>query len=215
MSSFKSRSWFGGCRILRGHKIEFPLLADPDSEIIRAYSVLNGKATGFSKGWRFRGILYWSGWVDPGEILRDRLHRPLYGEQLLLKIFPQLVEARASGDQPAHLLTLLQSDRVVIPAAVLLLRRGRVPRMRMSMLRCEELQIHPNDPGSYSELKLDEPQYPKSKVLFLPSFRSRCRFSMASFGFLKTPWSPRATNLLRRSAQADSFGTWNVTLSSV
>jgi peroxiredoxin len=40
------------------HRIDYPLLADPQSEIIRQYGVLNEQATGFTKGMAVPGYFY-------------------------------------------------------------------------------------------------------------------------------------------------------------
>ncbi len=40
------------------HKINFPLLADPDSRIIRSFNVLNEEATGKEKGMAHPGFFY-------------------------------------------------------------------------------------------------------------------------------------------------------------
>ena len=40
------------------HKIEFPLLADPNSEIIRTFNVLNTAAKGMTKGMALPGFFY-------------------------------------------------------------------------------------------------------------------------------------------------------------
>ena len=157
------------------HNVAFPLLADPDSEIIRAYGVLNGKATGFSKGMAVPGYFY----IGPDGLIREKYFETDYTDlytanNILLKIFPQLVEGTGRVvASPSILLTLLQSDRAVIPGS------------RFTLTA--EVDLPPNAhvyaPGvrSYKpiqmildpipELKLEAPQYPKSKVLFLPAIQ--------------------------------------------
>jgi len=41
----------------RRHHIEFPLLAAPNSKVIRSFNVLNVEAKGMTKGWRTRIFL--------------------------------------------------------------------------------------------------------------------------------------------------------------
>jgi peroxiredoxin len=40
------------------HSIDFPLLADPKSEIIRSFGVLNTEAKGMTKGMAYPGFFY-------------------------------------------------------------------------------------------------------------------------------------------------------------
>ena len=49
------------------HNITYPLLADPDSKVIRAYDVLNAEATGMQKGFARPGYFF----LDPNGIVID------------------------------------------------------------------------------------------------------------------------------------------------
>ena len=49
------------------HKIEFPLLADPDSKVIRSFNVLNTEAKGMNKGMAHPGFFY----IDNSGVIRD------------------------------------------------------------------------------------------------------------------------------------------------
>ena len=100
-------------------KIQYPLLADPNSDIIRSYGVLNTEATGFTKGMARPAYFY----VSPDFIVIERFFETAYTDRdtpnnLLLKLFPQLVEG-TGRDIPAPYikLRLYQSDKVVSPAA--------------------------------------------------------------------------------------------------
>jgi len=42
--------------LLNDTGLEYSLIADPKSEIIRSYGVLNTEATGFTKAWHVRDI---------------------------------------------------------------------------------------------------------------------------------------------------------------
>ena len=53
------------------HNIEFPLLGDPDSEIIRRFNVLNAQATGMNKGMAHPGFFY----IDSSGVIREKIFR--------------------------------------------------------------------------------------------------------------------------------------------
>ena len=74
------------------HSIEYSLIADPKSEIIRRYGVLNANATGFTKNMAYPGYFY----VTPNGIIKEKFFEAAYtdretGTSLLLKLFPDLV----------------------------------------------------------------------------------------------------------------------------
>ena len=99
------------------HAITYPLIADPKSEIIERFGVLNPTATGFTKGMSYPGFVY----VSPdGRVqetfFEEDIHTRFTGNNVLTKIFPEL-SGVAPKDVPApHLqLKLSQSDDVVAP----------------------------------------------------------------------------------------------------
>jgi peroxiredoxin len=55
------------------HKIEFPLLADPNSEVIRSFNVLNAEAKGMTKGMAYPGFFLT---LFPETFLRVGNHTP-------------------------------------------------------------------------------------------------------------------------------------------
>ena len=154
------------------HKIDYPLLADPKSELIRQFGVLNGQATGFTKGMAIPGYFY----ITPDGVIKEKFFETAYtdrytGNNLLMKLFPQLVEGTGRAVASPYIkLTLLQSDQVVIPGS------------RFTLAAEVELPVdtHVYAPGvkgykpiqltleARPELKLDAPRYPESKVLYLP-----------------------------------------------
>lgn len=76
------------------HRIDYPLIADPKSEIIRSYGVLNTEATGFTKGMAHPGYFY----VTPDGTVKEKFFETAYTDRytasnLILKLFPDLVEA--------------------------------------------------------------------------------------------------------------------------
>jgi hypothetical protein len=98
-------------------KIEFPLLADPNSEIIRSFNVLNSEAKGMTKGMAYPGFFF----VDANGVIREKYFTPKYTDRLtannvIAKLFPELSTEVTQNVKAPHLqLTLAQSDRSVIP----------------------------------------------------------------------------------------------------
>ncbi len=154
------------------HKIEYPLLSDPQSEIIRQYAVLNEQATGFSKGMAIPGYFY----IRPDGLIQEKFFETAYTDRytannLLLKLFPQLVEGTGRAVASPYIkLNLLQSDRVVIPGS----------RFTLATEIDLPADTHVYAPGGTGyrpiqlildpppELKLEAARYPESKVLYLP-----------------------------------------------
>lgn len=105
----------------RRHRIDFPLLADPDSKTIAAYQVLNQSATGMTKGMAHPGFVF----IDPSGAVRETYFETVYTDRftannLIAKMFPELVEeTRRSVEAPHLKLTMAQSDRVGIPGSVI------------------------------------------------------------------------------------------------
>jgi peroxiredoxin len=159
------------------HKIDFPLLADPNSETIRRFDVLNTQAKGMTKGMAFPGFFY----IDEGGIIREKYFTPKYTDRLtannlISKLFPEL-SAEVTQDIPApHLqLTLAQSDRSVIPGG------------RVSLIAEIELppDVHVYSPGvqgykpiqlmlqGLPGIELQSVVYPNSQLLYLEAIRER------------------------------------------
>jgi hypothetical protein len=170
------------------HKIDFPLLADPDSKVIRSFHVLNTEAKGMTKGMAYPGFFY----LDPDGIIREKYFTPKYTDRLTAnnvigKLFPELSEEVTQNVTAPHLqLTLAQSDRSVIPGG------------RVSLIAEIELppDVHVYSPGvqGYKPIQLTLQQlpgiefqpvvYPSSKVLYLeaiqehvPVFEGKFRIS--------------------------------------
>src|SRR5260370_29035358 len=71
-------------------KIDFPLLADSDSKIIRAYQVLNAEATGQFLNMARPGYFF----IDANGMIREKFFEAKYRERLsgnnvIAKLFPQ------------------------------------------------------------------------------------------------------------------------------
>ena len=101
------------------HSIEYSLIADPKSEIIRRYGVLNANAPGFTKNMAYPGYFY----VTPNGIIKEKFFEAAYtdretGTSLLLKLFPDLVEGNGREVAAPNIkLALLQSDEIVGPGS--------------------------------------------------------------------------------------------------
>jgi hypothetical protein len=169
------------------HKIEFPLLADPNSEIIRTFNVLNTAAKGMTKGMAYPGFFY----VDANGVIREKFFTPKYTDRLtannvISKLFPELSAEVTQDIKAPHLqLTLAQSDRSVIPGG------------RFSLI------------AESSSLRMCTSIPPKCKVI--SRFNSPCRGSQGSnsslsfTGTLKCcTWRPpRSTSRFSK----ESFGS--------
>jgi AhpC/TSA family/Thiol:disulfide interchange protein DsbD, N-terminal len=157
--------------------IEFPMLADPDSRIIRAYRVLNEKATGMQRGMALPGYFF----IDTHGIIREKFFEGKYQERfsannVIGKLFPELGEEVVGNVRAPHIqLTLEQSDRTAFPGS------------RISLIA--EVQL-PEDVHVYSpvvqgykpiEVTLDpsadfqaaSQSYPHAKILYLPAIQER------------------------------------------
>jgi hypothetical protein len=157
------------------HNIEFPLLADPDSQIIRSFNVLNAEATGKEKGMAHPGFFY----IDSGGVIREKYFEAKYTDRftpnnVIGKLFPELTEEVTQKIETPHLrLTLEQSDREVVPGS------------RVSLIAEIELPpgTHVYSPGVQGykpiQLTLDEvpgielapAAYPASKTLYLEAIQ--------------------------------------------
>jgi peroxiredoxin len=158
-------------------KIEFPLLSDPDSSVIRAYDVLNSEATGQNKGMARPGYFF----IDTKGVIREKFFEAKYRERLtgnsvLSKLFPELGEEVTANVEAPHLqLTVGQSDRASVPGNLITLTADvRLPP-----------DVHVYAPGTqgYKPIKLvvdplpdfdfRPASYPRSKILYLPAIKER------------------------------------------
>ena len=157
------------------HKIEYPLLADPDSKIIAAYDVLNREATGMQKGFARPGYFF----IDAQGIIRERFFDPRYRERLtgnsmVSKLFPELSEEVTETLEAPHLqVALEQSDLTGVPGTrVTLAAEVRLPA-----------DVHVYAPGTNgykpvrlvidptAQLEFKPASYPEPKILYLPAIK--------------------------------------------
>lgn len=154
------------------HGIQFPLLADPKSQIIREYGVLNPKAEGFTHGMAFPGYFF----IAPDGKVKEKFFETAYTDRdtannMLLKLFPQLVEGTGREVTAPYIKVMLrQSDKTVVPGS------------RFTLMVDVELpkDTHVYAPGvkGYKPIRLEmdespefhllNVQYPQAKILFLP-----------------------------------------------
>src|SRR6516164_2290459 len=99
------------------HHIEFPLLADPDSKVIRGFEVLNVDAKGMTKGMAHPGFFY----VDENGAIREKYFETKYTDRftannVIGKLFPELtLEVGQTVEAPHLQLALSESDRIAVP----------------------------------------------------------------------------------------------------
>jgi hypothetical protein len=159
------------------HHIEYPLLADPDSKVIREYGVLNEEATGMQKGFARPGYFF----IDRNGVIKEKFFEAKYrerltGNSLIAKLFPELGQEVTETVEAPHLeLALEQSDRTGVPGTRLTLAAEvRLPN-----------DVHVYAPGVQGykpiklvidpipEVELKPPVYPRSKTLFLPVIKEQ------------------------------------------
>lgn len=158
-------------------KIDFPLLADPESKAIDAYHVLNTEATGQFKGMARPGYFF----IDTKGVIREKFFDAKYRERLsgngvIAKLFPELGEEVTGTVEAPHLkVAVRQSDGVGVPGS------------RITVTAEVQLppDVHVYAPGtkgykpidlvidSSPELELRPPVYPRSEVLYMPAIEER------------------------------------------
>jgi AhpC/TSA family protein/cytochrome c biogenesis DsbD-like protein len=159
------------------HGIQFPLLADPDSKIIRSFEVLNTEAKGMTKGMSLPGFFY----IDSNGVIREKCFTAKYTDRLtannlIAKLFPELSAEVSQNIEAPHLrITLAQSDRSVIPG-------GRVSLIAEIVLPPD---VHVYSPGvqGYKPIQLNLQElpgvelqpviYPNSKPLYLEAIQEQ------------------------------------------
>jgi len=157
--------------------IDFPLLADPDSKVIRDYHVLNTEAVGQFRGMARPGYFF----IDSTGIIRERFFEAKYrqrlsGNNVIAKLFPELGEEVVSTIQAPHLeVAVEQSDRTGVPGSLITL----VTEVRLP----PETHVYAPGTRGYKPIELViEPApnlefrpavYPDSKILFMPAIQER------------------------------------------
>jgi len=171
------------------HRIEYPLIADPKSEIIRSYGVSNAEATGLTKGMAHPGYFY----VTPNGIVKEKFFETAYTDRdtaasLILKLFPELVEGKGREVAAPYIkLTLAQSDEAVIP--------GSHFTVAAEVTLPPDTHVYAPEVKGYKpiqlimdaapDLKLLALRYPKAKVLFLPAINESVPVYEGNFRLLQ------------------------------
>jgi hypothetical protein len=169
--------------------ITFPLLADPKSEIIQRFGVLNTTATGFAKGMAYPGFIY----IGPDKQIRETFFEKQYAARytannVLTRLFPELAEFDLRTLAADHLqLQLGQSDVVAGPGSrvTLTLEITLPPNVHVYAP-----SVHGYKPISLAmeqiaEVTIRSPQYPESKVLYLPAIREQAPVFEGKFRILQ------------------------------
>lgn len=159
------------------HHIEFPLLADPDSKVIRSFEVLNREATGMTKGMAHPGFFY----VDETGVIREKYFEAQYtnrftANNVIGKLSTELTTEVSRNVEAPHLqLTLSQSDRVVVSGSrvTLTMQVDLPPGVHVYSPGVKgykpiELILHPT-----SVLGFSPAIYPPSKTLYLKAIREQ------------------------------------------
>ena len=158
-------------------KIDFPLLADPDSGILRAYQVLNVEAVGQYRGMARPGYFF----IGTNGVIREKFFEAKYRERLsgndvIAKLFPELGQEVTDTVEAPHLQLLVeQSDRTAHPGSnITLTAEVRLPP-----------DVHVYAPGAkgYKTInlviepvpgvQLKSTVYPASKILYLSAIKER------------------------------------------
>lgn len=153
--------------------ITFPLLADPDVEIIRLFHVLNPERfwPHAAQGLAYPGFIY----IDASGRIREKLFETDYKERytannLISKLFPELTEQIPRKVATPRLgLTLQQSDAAVFPGSrVTLIVEGEL---------APGVHVYAPDTKGYipiefalqsgPDFKIDRVVYPKSEMLYI------------------------------------------------
>jgi hypothetical protein len=159
------------------HRINFPLLADPGSEIIRSFNVLNTEAKGMTRGMAHPGFFY----IDESGVIREKYFEAKYTNRftpnnVIGKLFPELIGEVSQNVEAPHLhLTVTQSDRTVVPGS----------RVTLGVEIELPPGVHVYSPGvngykpiqlalqPVSEIELSAETYPKPQVLYLKAIQER------------------------------------------
>jgi len=158
-------------------KIEFPLLSDPDSKIIRMYQVLNSEAVGPNSGMARPGYFF----IDPKGNIREKFFEAKYRERLtgnnvLSRLFPELGEEVSDSVEAPHLqLHVGQSDRVAVP--------GNVVTLTAEVQLPPDVHVYAPGTKGYKAIKLvidptsdfslKQASYPAAKILYLPAIKEK------------------------------------------
>lgn len=170
------------------HNIEFSLLADPDSSLIRSFNVLNSEAKGMTKGMAHPGFFY----IDSNGIVREKYFEVkdtdrFTANNVMGKLFPELSEEVHQNVGAPHLLltiaqsnhTVVSGNRVTLTAEIELPPGVHVYSPGVVGYKPIQLVLHPS-----RGIETAPVSYPTSKILYLevikeqvPVFEGRFRIT--------------------------------------
>jgi AhpC/TSA family/Thiol:disulfide interchange protein DsbD, N-terminal len=159
------------------HKIDVPLLADPDSKVIRSYQVLNEKADGMTKGMALPGFFY----LDQSGVVQEKYFEENYANRftannVIARLFPELtVEVSQNVEAPHIELALAQADSTVIPgsrtslyADIALPAGTHVYAPGAVGYKPVALTVQPS-----AEIEIAAASYPEPKTLYLDAIQEK------------------------------------------
>jgi AhpC/TSA family/Disulphide bond corrector protein DsbC len=183
------------------HKIEYPLLGDPESKIIAGYGVLNTEASGMQKGMALPGYFY----IGADGFIREKYFEAKYVNRLtannvLMKLFPELGEEVGQKLEAPHLaIQLTQSDLVVVPGS----------RLTLTANVTLPAGVHVYAPGvkgykpvqllfpSSQDAEFLSPTYPAPRILYLQGIRERVPIFEGKFRVMADAKISAAPELMR------------------
>jgi len=161
------------------------MLSDPNSDLIRAYGVLNSEAANEFKGMARPGYFF----IDPSGTIREKFFEAKYrqrlsGNSVIAKMFPELgEEVTAKVDAPHLQLAMSQSDTAEVP--------GGIVTLTAEVTLPEDVHVYAPGVRGYRPIRLVlDPQpdldlrpavYPRSKNLYLPAIKERVPVFEATF----------------------------------
>jgi len=159
------------------YAITYPLLADPKSEVIERFGVLNTTASGFTKGMSYPGFVYV---IRDGRIeetfFEEDYHTRFTGNGVLTKIFPELGTSAVKDVPAPHLqLKLMQTDEIVSPGnRVTLIAELSLPKdLHVYAPGVQGYKPVALELGVVPQATLHPARYPPSKTLLLPAIREK------------------------------------------
>jgi hypothetical protein len=152
-------------------------LADPNSQIIRAYQVLNTEAEGQFLNMARPGYFF----IDTRGVIREKFFEARYrerlsGNNLIAKLFPELGDEVTNTVGAPHIqLTVNQSDRIAFPGnRITLTAEVRLPsdvHVYAPGTKGYKPTVLTIDPVRGAQIKSSA--YPRSKILYLPAIKER------------------------------------------
>jgi AhpC/TSA family protein/cytochrome c biogenesis DsbD-like protein len=192
------------------HGITYPLLADPESTLIKRFGVLNGKATDFMKGMALPGYVYISRDARIRHTFFEQNYRERYtANSVIAKLFPELVESDVRTFAAPHVsLRLTQSDSVVGPGSrVTLTAQITLPKdvhvYAPGAQGYKAVTLQPN-PTEY--MKADATRYPKSHTLYLAAIKEKVPVFSGTFRITQDVTVPASPEFIRNLRAAGSGG---------